>query len=123
MADPTFSEQIKSAIAAHSMWKAELDSAIATGKSTHNPATVKKDDQCNFGKWVHDKVDIQHKQGESFSKVKDLHQKFHDAAANVLTMALAGKKDEARKAMGQGTAFGEASANLTRAMMEWNKKA
>jgi hypothetical protein len=122
MAEPTFAEQIKGAIAAHSMWKGELDAAIATGKSNRDVNVVKKDDACAFGHWLHGTVDAQHKKGEDFSKVKDLHAKFHQAAASVLTLALAGRKDDAKKAMGQGTPFADTSASLTRAMMEWGKK-
>jgi hypothetical protein len=49
--------------------------------------------------------------------------KFHGAAASVLQLALAGKKQDAMKAIGADSQFGKLSSELTRALMEWAQAA
>jgi hypothetical protein len=51
--------------------------------------------------------------------IKDLHAQLHEAAADVLAMALAGKRADAEKAMAFGT-YALISLKLTTAMVAWN---
>lgn len=119
MANPTFQDNIKTAIAAHGVWKVDLDQAVATGASHRKVDESKRDDACTFGKWLRT-VDGGHK-GPEYTKVMDLHARFHQEAAHVLSLALAGKKDEARKALDILGPFASTSASLTRAMVDWSK--
>ena len=113
--------EIRSAIAKHGLWKTNLKAAINTGSSEFSVATVQRDDQCIFGKWLHSLTDPAVKKSEHFIKCKELHRRFHEATAKVLALALAGKKQEAEQAMGGTSDFGKLSATLTIAMMEWAK--
>lgn len=117
--DANFSTEIKNAIAAHGNWKAELQGAISSGKSGKSVADAKRDDACAFGKWLRgvspDQRTPQHK------AVADLHARFHQAAGHVLELATGGKTEDAKKAMAAGSAYADASAALTKAMMDWLK--
>ena len=115
-------EEIDKAIGAHGMWKTRLKQAIETGKSEVSVETIRQDNQCNFGKWLYggslsasDKSSIQYK------AVRELHAEFHQCAARVADLAVAGKKGEADKMLAFGGDFTTASAKLTAAMMEWKK--
>jgi hypothetical protein len=113
--------QIKAAVGAHGMWKARLQSAISTGKSDFDAANVAKDDKCDFGKWLHGGVSGAARSSASYNAVKAEHARFHAEAARVLSLALSGKRDEAKNAMAAGSAFAKISADLTREMMDWKK--
>lgn len=114
-------EEIKKAIGAHGMWKVRLRSAVDTGKSEFTVDKVKADNNCDFGKWLHGLPEGE-KKSLSWTKVRDLHAKFHVEAAKILESALAGKKEAAAKGLDTASEFSKLSANLTGAMMSWEKE-
>ncbi|MDR3487011.1 MAG: CZB domain-containing protein [Bradyrhizobium sp.] len=115
-------EEITKAIGAHGMWKARLKMAIETGKTDASVTDVGKDNVCAFGQWLYGpSVDAAMKGSGEFKEVQKLHAEFHKIAAQVLQLALQGKKGEADKVMAQGSAFTDVSGRLTSAMMRWQK--
>lgn len=116
--DEAFAQQIKRAIGAHGMWKTRLKQAIATGKSEFDPATVARDDACEFGQWLAS-VDGGHRSDMDWTKVRESHAAFHRAAADVLRLALSGHADQANAAMQPGAPFAEASTACTATMLHW----
>ncbi|HYA36093.1 MAG TPA: CZB domain-containing protein [Candidatus Binataceae bacterium] len=116
-------DQIKSAIAAHGMWKARLTSAIDSGSSDVSPATIQLDDHCEFGKWLHYGEAAKFKDSPHYTRCLALHRQFHLVAAKVLMLALSGKKEQAARSMGPMGDWTNASADLTKAMMEWRSLA
>ncbi|MFA7250299.1 MAG: CZB domain-containing protein [Dehalococcoidia bacterium] len=112
----TFAEQVEAAIAAHSKWKMHLRAAISTGKSDFQVDTVKKDNACPFGQWLYSGGQAAFPTREAFEDIRGLHAKFHASAAQVLALAVAGRADEASKAMGFGSEFGSVSAALVNAL-------
>jgi len=113
-------DEIHKGIGAHGMWKHRITDAINTGKSEWSPPLVRQDNQCEFGKWLHacqagDKTPVH------YDKVKELHAQFHKAAADVLQLALAGKKAEAEAAIALKSEYKMASSALTSQMMAWKK--
>lgn len=113
-------DEINAAIAAHSQWKVRLKGAIDTGKLDVPIGTIRVDDQCAFGKWLHgDTLPAEVKASPHYAKVRELHARFHQVAAAVAEAALAGRKAEAEASMGITGEYGRASADLTRAMMDW----
>jgi hypothetical protein len=116
-------QQITNAIAAHSEWKARLRNAVATGKSDFEVATVRRDDKCEFGSWLHQSIDSQQRRGPHYATVKDLHAKFHVEAARVLGLALAGHRSDAEAALEYGAAFAVLSGELTSELVRWRKEA
>ena len=78
-------------------------------------------ERTEFGKWLYS---VGSPGTESHDeKVKRLHAAFHKEEAAVPGQALAGKRDEALRAIEPGTKYSDCSAELTREMMEWAKEA
>lgn len=90
------SEEIGKAITAHGQWKQKLRSAIDTGTSESTPERVRKDNNCSFGKWLHDRIDENDKSSPHYLEAVKLHAKFHVEAASVLKLALAGRTADKR---------------------------
>src|SRR3569832_2594347 len=114
-------DAITAGLAAHGMWKQRLIDASNTGKSTWSPATVKLDNQCEFGKWLYS-CSPQDRGSAHYAKIKELHSQFHQEAAMVLESALNGIKGAAEKAIGADSKYRELSSALSREMMEWQHK-
>jgi len=115
-------DEISAAIAAHGMWKSRLKAAIETGKSDFSPPEVQTDDHCDFGKWLQGAAATQLKNSPHYANCVRLHREFHKVAAKVLSLALAGKKDDALHSMGLQGEFSLSSAALTKEMMDWKNK-
>jgi hypothetical protein len=115
-------EALDQAIAAHAKWKYRLMEAIDTGKSEWRVGDVRTDNSCNFGKWLSG-LPLSERLTENFKKVRALHEEFHGLAANVLELALAGRKEEATAAMALGSRFATVSSNLTMAVIAWKDAA
>ena len=115
-------QEINSAIATHSMWKSRLHAAINTGVLDVSAETITKDDQCPFGRWLQT-VEPSVRDSEEYKRVKELHAKFHVAAAKVVELALAGKKNEAEQLMGVNGEYAVITTKLVMELMAWEKKA
>ena len=115
-------QEIDKAVGAHGMWKTRLKTAIQTGKVELPVATIKQDNQCDFGKWINGAaIPAGDRASAQYRAVKELHAKFHAAAATVAELAIAGKKDQAEKLLATGGEFANISSQLTAAMMDWKR--
>jgi hypothetical protein len=112
-------ENLQKAIAAHGLWKQRLRSAMGTGKSEFAPATVRLDNQCEFGKWLFS-LDPASRQSPHYNKVKSIHADFHKEAARILDLALNGKRSEAEEGLSRMGKFEKLSAGLTLEIMGWS---
>jgi len=117
----TAREQIDKAIGAHGMWKARIRQAMETGKSEFNPAVVKADNNCDFGKWLYGDIAPELKKSPLYKTILQYHAEFHVEASRVLQLALSGKKDEAEKGIVSSSKYAAISASLTASMMEWKR--
>lgn len=114
--------EIDKAIGAHGMWKSKLRQVISTGTSDTPVATIRMDNQCNFGKWLYGAtLSATDKSSAHYKSVKDLHAQFHRTAGQVTELALAGKKSEAENLISMSGEFSIVSAKLTEAMLAWKK--
>jgi hypothetical protein len=111
-------QDITKYIGQHGLWKGRLRQAIDSGKSSHDAASVRSDDQCDFGKWLGG-LPAQERTSEHFRTVSSLHAQFHREAARVLELVAVGKKAEADKAVAMGGSFASASSKLTQEMTAW----
>lgn len=119
----SLADQINKAIGAHGMWKQRLRLAIETGKADVTATDAEKDNLCEFGKWLYGtSLSAAEKAGPDYKAVRDLHARFHQCAAKVLSCALAGDRAKAEASLGNAGEFTMASAELTRAMMGWKAK-
>ncbi|WP_028025436.1 CZB domain-containing protein [Enterovibrio calviensis] len=113
--------EIDNAVGAHGAWKQKLRTAINTGECESTPDKVKQDNNCSFGKWLHHRIDGEHKRSDFYKEVVDLHAAFHREAGAILELALNGDKDTANERMKLGSQFAVLSANLTAKMRDWQK--
>ena len=119
-----FNDEIVKAIAAHGTWKVRLNDAIAKGTADVTVAEVAPDNKCTFGKWLYGPdFPAAEKALALYGDVVKLHAEFHKEAANVLRMALNGERQQASAAMGIGSAYSRASANLVKALTGWRHSA
>lgn len=112
-------EELDKGVGAHGMWKTRLKNAINSGTLDVPVEVVRADNQCAFGKWLYS-LGASEQSSVHFSTVKNLHGRFHNAAASVAELALAGKKSEATKSIEEGE-YSKASNDLTLAMMAWKR--
>jgi hypothetical protein len=112
------SEALDRAIAAHARWKYRLMDAIDTGRSQWQISDVRTDAACEFGKWL-SALPLSQRLSDHCKQVRALHTEFHGLAAEVLELALAGRKEEAAAAMALGSRFAAVSSNLTMAVLAW----
>jgi len=110
------------AISAHESWKSKLRDAIATGQSESTPEKVSMDDNCSFGKWLHQRIDPDAKSSPYYQKILAMHAEFHKAAGHILALALKGQKSEAAQLMGISSEFTKCSTTLTRLLHEWQQR-
>lgn len=113
-------KEIQTAIAMHSMWKARLDKCIETGEFDTPLHIVEQDDQCHLGKWLYgENIPSAARTSEAYQKVRDSHAKFHQVAAKVVELALAGNKQEAYRLMSSNGEYTKATTDLVSKMMDW----
>jgi hypothetical protein len=116
-------EVIQKAIAAHASWKARLRTAIDTGKFDVTSAVVRRDNQCEFGKWLYGPdFTAGEKATQNYRAAVELHAKFHQEAANVVDFATSGRKSEAEQAIGLEGGYSKASSALTKELVPWRLK-
>ncbi len=115
---------LKNAIAAHAAWTARLKAALVSRQLDIPVNTVKADDQCQFGKWLYGKeVSAAEMQGEHYRTTRQLHTQFHEEAAKVAQMAVAGQKEAAEQAMGPTSEYVRISSALTKVLNKWYEAA
>jgi chemoreceptor zinc-binding protein len=113
------SEEIDKAVDAHAAWKQKLRHAIDSGECESTPEKVKMDNNCAFGKWLHERIAPDAKSSEYYAKAVSLHADFHKSAGHILELALNGNKASARGLMGLDSDFTKCSGQLTRTLKEW----
>ena len=117
-------DEITVAVGAHGLWKSRLRQAIQTGKCEATVQGVRVDNQCKFGQWLYGpSITGTEKALAGYRECRELHARFHSAAAHVLELALAGQKTQAEAAMQEGSEFAKISHDLTDAMLRWQKTA
>ena len=112
---------IEQAITGHGAWRTILLHAMETGTSSVDIARAKRDDRCELGKWLYREADAADRRSPSYARVRELHQAFHVKAAQVLDLALQGRKAEAEAAMAMRSPYASASAALTAALKAWRE--
>ena len=108
-------------IAAHGLWKYRLDQAINAGRSTFDPTIVALDDRCPLGTSLYGGELRARNREPVYEQVRQLHAQFHRAAAEILTLALAGKVAEARAQTSAGSQFLQISTRLAQLIDGWRQ--
>jgi hypothetical protein len=113
----TEAEKITAAIDAHTQWFVKLCIAIHSGTSQFKPEIVRTDDNCEFGKWL--RSDFPDRNMPNIQEIKLLHAKFHQQAAEVLALAITGKRDEALKLLEIASGIRKSSTELVGKLMQF----
>ncbi|GAB4472975.1 MAG: hypothetical protein OHK0044_16910 [Burkholderiaceae bacterium] len=96
------------AVEAHRAWKVKLRQAIS-GKEKLDAATIKRDDCCPLGKWLHGEGRGRWGTRPAFVNLLDKHREFHLAAGEVAETINRGAYERAESLLGGGSRFAEAS--------------
>jgi hypothetical protein len=110
--------QIDAAIIAHDQWKARLLAAVEAGSREFQPDQVRADGLCGFGQWLY-QAEPDLKGSLHYERVRDLHARFHRAAADVLTLAFSGEGPRALTGLEFGSEYVSASVLLVDEMESW----
>jgi len=115
-------QEIDKAIGAHVMWKTRLKAAVETGRMEAPQAALTAAHDCPFGKWMKGPtIAPSTRTSAYYSRVDELHTKFHLAAARIGEMAIAGQSDQAIEEITGASEFSSAHKELAAAMEEWKK--
>ncbi len=99
---------IQAAVAAHLGWKTRLRDAIRTGEK-FDITTVRRDDCCPLGKWLHGPGGNKWGQAPAFVTLVQNHAVFHVEAARIAEMVNAGDRVSAERLLAGGTSFAKAT--------------
>lgn len=115
-------EEIRQAIGSHSLWKSRLVRAIERGASDIHVEDLKRDDLCEFGKWLASpSIPTEMKEKSWYLECVRCHAEFHRVAAEVLMLAHDGQQEKANTAVDVKGTFSVASSRLIGAMLRWEK--
>jgi len=123
------SEEIENAISTHTTWLKNIKTAVAVSamneknsSSEQGTKTITKidaDNKCTFGKWLYETIDPKLKSNIYYEKTVTLHAQFHHQAANILSLALKGKKSQASSLISGNSAFIQCSEELIAILESW----
>lgn len=106
---------------AYSQWKKGFLKAISSQNADLEPEVIKRDDACQFGKWLNG-LPQEDTQSEHFTTVKALHSDFHKAAGEIAELVVSGKGDEALKRVEGSDQLSNITGRLSLALRIWQSK-
>jgi len=115
MATTTLDDALTKATAAHDEWRVRLRLMISTGTTGIDARAVRRDDECDLGKWLHSRKASG--RGEAHGlELGHLHARFHEAAARVVELVDDRRRAEALAAIGPNEEFTLAADDLRNAL-------
>src|SRR5215831_5452220 len=117
MATTTLDDALTKAIAAHDEWRARLRLMISTGATGIDARAVRRDEDCDLGKWLHSRQ-AKGRGAPHGTELGHLHARFHEAAARVVELVDERRRAEALAATGPNGEFTLAADDLRKALAE-----
>lgn len=115
-------EIIDDALAAHNYWKMRLRTMINSKNVDMPVATIRRDDECKFGKWLYGtSLSAGDKHGPHYQSILSLHRQFHAIAASVAQSAADGRFEDAKTLMSTEGEYSRVTAKLESALTEWKR--
>lgn len=108
---------LQAAIAAHENWKLRLEAVV--DKRSYEvllPEVVCFDDRCELGRWIHGIGRARLGAYPGFTALREHHRMFHCAAANVVSLAQAGRHEQAKRML--ATTYERQSQAVLRALAQ-----
>jgi predicted HAD superfamily Cof-like phosphohydrolase len=119
---PRHVHPVRAAVSAHAQWKQRLRTAVNSGRvdKDTDPATVTRDDACDFGRWLHGEAQALADPAQ-LRRVVDAHATFHREAAGVLAAVANGDLDQAKHRLVDNNDYAGAEAALTDLLISWTR--
>jgi hypothetical protein len=117
-----FDGQLDAAASAHTQWLFRLKRAVDDGHSDFDPVTVRRDDACDFGRFLYGDFAARHRGTPAFEEIRKMHADFHRAASAILTMAVGGRRAEAAAAIAPGSEYLRLSGALLMRLRAFRSK-
>jgi methyl-accepting chemotaxis protein len=105
------------AIQKHAQWKFKFINALHT-KEQMDTAAISKDNNCEFGKWLHGDAKAQYGKEGSYAKCVTEHAAFHVEAGKIAVLVNANNSDEAERMMATGSAYDQVSRRVAISIIE-----
>jgi hypothetical protein len=102
-------------LSAHLNWKARLRDAVRLAEK-FDVETVRKDDCCPLGQWLHGKGRTQWGHLPGLTRLLDEHAAFHREAGRVAEVANRGDEAGVQRLLGTGSAFSRATQGTVMAL-------
>jgi hypothetical protein len=110
-------DDIAEAMTAHDAWKDRLQAVIEKGSTDLKLHEVEADNRCDLGKWL-----VTIPASSDTEEVSKIHRQFHREAAKVLSLALAGRRSDALRAMDHMSTYTAVSGQLQRSLTGWRDR-
>lgn len=108
---------LNNAIQKHAEWKFKFRNALHNDE-TMDAAAISKDNNCEFGKWLHGEAQALFGKCVSHAKCVADHAAFHVEAGKVAATINAKKKDEAERMLATGSAYDQVSRRVGVSIVE-----
>ena len=108
---------LNQAIQKHAEWKYKFRNSMHSNSSLDAEA-ISKDNNCDFGKWLHGEARQTLGGHRSYAACVAEHAAFHRAAAEVARAVNAKKAEQVEKLMAPGSGFAESSKKVSVALIE-----
>jgi len=108
---------LDNAIQKHAQWKFKFIDALHT-KEHMDVAAISKDNNCEFGKWLHGDAKAEFGQERSYAKCVADHAAFHVEAGKIAVLVNAHKADEAERLMAAGSQYSGVSKTVAVSIIE-----
>jgi methyl-accepting chemotaxis protein len=102
---------LNNAIQKHAEWKFKFRNAIFA-KETFDAAAISKDNNCEFGKWLHGEAKTLYGKSAIFAKCLAEHAAFHVEAGKIAVAVNTKKQDEVERLLSAGSGFSETSKRV-----------
>ncbi len=112
---------LDNAIKAHADWRSKLRSA-ASNHTQVDAETIKRDDCCELGKWLHGAGNSKFGGKPTFVALIAGHRDFHAEAGKVARIVNQGDTAKAEQMLESGTAFARASGEVGRLIVQLKKE-
>lgn len=112
--------QLSNAIEAHAQWKIKLRNAL-NSRTTLDVATVRRDDACALGQWLHGEGEHAHHSHASFRTLVNAHAQFHSAAADVAMAINQGHIAQAHAMLDENSHFVESTNQVVSAIKKLDR--
>lgn len=114
--------RVAAAIEAHTRWIIRVRAAVNSGASEFEPAAVRLDHACEFGRWLYGESSAKIRGSSLYEEIRSLHASFHEQAASILELALEGNSAKALAAMDADSPFNQKSLALIGALRRLERR-